>query len=161
MNACVYSLLTWTVLACSAEADPSALPVTFCRSGRNATVAVSDDGAQTLQGVVLRAYGRDWANATKGDLGTLQVRVPAVRVPTLFTLAAANSPTTILGEVVAYPPGHKAGWDAKIPLFVADGSPAWMRQWLEAVGVRYTMLETDDRKPGRHRGESAHCLWST
>lgn len=126
------------------------LPVSFGRSGGVVSVRLAGGHDRSKSSVVLEAFGQSWAGPVDAKDGRVDFDVPSVRVPTVFRMVTVESPRHVLGELVAYPPGHKLKWDRPsaqaenseriyrhrepIVIFIKD-APAWFTEWARAVGL--------------------------
>ena len=113
------------------------LPITFGRSGKTVEVELSP-ASVAFGTIVLRAYGRAWTEPSKDP----KFKVPAVRVPTVFSITPADQPGSVLGELVAYP-DRDVEWDKKITLY-ALGAPPWFNQWSAATGLPVKQIKPAD-----------------
>ena len=156
-------------LSQSADAPPDAavppatqpvrplVPITFARSGCNAVIKNPMTFNRLVKRVALSAFGRTWTEATLSfDSGPKQrfpyhyqfeTTVPAVRVPTVFSVIPTDAPPFELCQIVAYP-DQDVVWDKKIVLMAA-GPPEWewFRQWAAAIGLPVTWLPDDAKVP--------------
>ena len=136
-------------MALSAQAAPVAdeLPISFGRSGGTVWIRLAASGAEPSDEVMLEAFGRRWAGPAVPAGGIVIIDVPAVRVPTVFRVVTHQEPGTFLGELVAYPPHYtlkwetdrEATWPDQTPAIVSMGAPAWLCQWIRAVGLPLEM----------------------
>ena len=132
------TILTVTIglLSASAWAVAAAatVPITFARSGQAELVEVAvAKGKPTAESVVLAAFGRVWNKPAQVKNGVAKIKVPIVRVPTVFQIISAGEAKSVLGELVAYP-DQAVKWDKKIILYSAD-APKWFNQWAGATGL--------------------------
>ena len=122
------------------------VPITFVRSGCNAVIKNPMTFNRLVKQVALSAFGRTWTETAlsfdKGmDHYQFETTVPAVRVPTVFSVTPTDAPPFELCQIVAYP-DRDVAWDKKIVLMAA-GPPEWewFRQWASATGLPVTWLE--------------------
>jgi len=113
-------------------AEPAELPTRFSSSGKKVTLRLSDVGGGP---VVLRALGRNWTDPITPRDGTIEVELPAVRVPVAFSVVPAGKTEPALARIVVYPADHHLSWDDKVPLLFDAESPAWLKEWLTATGL--------------------------
>ncbi len=124
------------------------LPVTFARAGEKASVPQAARNAPE-QPLALEAFGRRWTPpaAVEKD-GTASITVPAVRVPTVFVAAGAESHAP-LAEVVAYPaPTARAAKEDRLLIYTRR-APQWFGQWFHAAAISgsCTELKSDEDVP--------------
>jgi hypothetical protein len=122
------------------QINPSEVPITFGRSGQN--VAVKVVGNARFSAVVLRAYGRVWSDPVQLDKEVAEIKIPPIRVPTVFSVTPPDMPNWEVGQLVAYP-DRNVEWDKKLTLYSA-GAPAWFGQWSAAAGLPVTQLAPAD-----------------
>jgi hypothetical protein len=120
------------------------VPVAFARSGRPAVIEIPLIFNRPVRQVVLRAFGRVWTEPALFN-GRFETSVPAVRVPTVFSITPPDTPDFVLGELVAYPE-KDVEWDKKIVLLAA-GAPRWFAEWSEAVGLPVTWVLDNAKIP--------------
>jgi hypothetical protein len=117
----------------------------FGRSGKTVTVEFAQARAP-MDHAALLAFGRSWTDAVatrKQGVGFVaDFKVPAVRVPTVFTVANPDQPNQWVGELVAYP-DRDVEWDKKITLY-SCGAPEWFRQWASATGLPVNQVAVAD-----------------
>ncbi len=117
----------------------------FGRCGKSISVELAPARAPTDTAALL-AFGRSWAeaatvkNASGRPIATFTV--PAVRVPTRFTIAHPKWPNHIMGYLVAYPDSD-VKWDKNVSLY-SCGAPAWFEQWAAATGLPVKQIAADD-----------------
>ena len=111
------------------------VPIILARSGSKAVVTMAPINLPSME-LDLRAYGRVWATRmarNQKDAFLVEFEVPAVRVPTVFSVTPALLQNTELAQVVAYP-DRDIAWDKKIVLYSCE-TPAWFDQWAAATGL--------------------------
>lgn len=133
-----YAILTATLLLAASVAQAEQPSITFARGGKTVSIPVPGKA----EAVRLVAFKRFWTTAAKVENSKASVKVPTVRVPTVFTVLSTGDPRISLGELVAYPTG-KVHWDKKITLYSA-GAPKWFDQWASAVGLPVKKIEVKD-----------------
>jgi len=131
-------VLPWAVAVPATLATGPQVPVTFVRSGCKAVIKNPMTFNRLVKQVALSAFGRTWTEAAlsfdKGmDHYQFETTVPAVRVPTVFSVTPTDAPPFELCQIVAYP-DRDVVWDEKIVLY-SCGAPAWFDQWATATGL--------------------------
>ena len=147
-------LIILLLLAGVVAADPATQPasqpggqqtlIVFARSGGKASVTIPPVNLPSMD-LVLRAFGRVWMERTaKNQKEGLRVEfdVPAVRVPTVFSITPAESETPEVAQLVAYP-DRDVAWDKKVTLY-STAAPAWFDQWAAASGLPVKKLAAAD-----------------
>jgi hypothetical protein len=128
----------------------------FGRSGRPVTVELAPTRAP-MDRAALLAFGRTWAEAVairkQGLVPEADFKVPAVRVPTVFTIAHPDWPNRIMGELVAYPE-RDIEWDKSVVLR-SCGAPRWFDQWAAATGLPVTRARLADLPDAASGGAGA------
>jgi hypothetical protein len=130
--------LPWAVAVPATPATGPQVPVTFVRSGCNAVIKNPMTFNRLVKQVALSAFGRTWTEAALSfDKGMnhyqFEMMVPAVRVPTVFSVTPTDAPPFELCQIVAYP-DQDVAWDEKIILYSCE-TPAWFDQWATATGL--------------------------
>jgi len=139
-------VLPWTVAAPATPPTGPQVPVAFVRSGCNAVIRNPMTFNRLVKQVALSAFGRTWTEAAlsfdKGmDHYQFETTVPAVRVPTVFSVTPTDAPPFELCQIVAYPEQGVA-WDEKIVLYSTRFStPAWFNWWAKATGLPLKTIE--------------------
>ncbi len=144
----ILAAATLTVLAGPppSSAPASAGAIIFARPDRLKGAWYRLPEGTLAKAVVLRAFGRMWTEPAPVKNARANVPLPAVRVPTLFSVTAENDRAE-LGQIVAYPPARQPPWKGR--LHVA-GAPQWFVQWADAAGLEASVLaapKLDDGLP--------------
>ncbi len=132
----------------------------FGRSGKTMSVRVWPFKGFDSNTVVLRAFGRVWtkpaAIRTVKRKASVDVALPAVRVPTLFGVTPPDNPRHV-GQIIVYPDTN-VRWDTKRSVHAA-GTPAWFDQWVLATGLQVGYPTDAGFKNGWRRSEdNRHVL---
>jgi len=138
---------------CAADAD--SVPVNFRRGGRPAALRVVAPPHTRGQ---LRAFGRTWSKAELIEQNKVSLRLPTVRVPTLFHIVESGR-NRVLGEVVAYPQETNWNWPNGRTVFVSRSAPAWFREWMRTVGLPFQVATPPDAGALRRMSPQSPELW--
>jgi hypothetical protein len=156
--------ILWAFLAAAALA-PAAGPATtsapaspglvvFARSGGPKGLLYRLPEGASPKAVVLRAFGRTWIEPAAVADGQAEIRLPAVRVPTLFAVTAEGKQEE-LGQILAYPSAPQPPWKGRVCL---AGAPSWLLQWTDAAGLDASTLapgRLDEPAPAKAADEKA------
>jgi hypothetical protein len=129
-------------------AEPAELPTRIASSGK--VLAVKLSGAVDTP-VRLRALGRNWTEPITPHDGSIEVELPPVRVPTVFSVVAAEKTEPALAQIVVYPADYHLAWDKQVLLSHDADSPAWFKEWLSATGLPATSVKLGDFPVGDAR----------
>ena len=137
-------LLLPIALATAHAVHAQDVPTRFASAGSIVAVRFANAPAGP---VVLRALGRNWTEPVTVDKETLEVTLPTARVPLRFDIVSPEAPEQPLARVVSYPNGHRLAWDEKVPLWIDADGPAWLPEWLKAVGISSTTIAPNGLVP--------------
>jgi hypothetical protein len=137
-------------------AEPDELPTRFAVPGMKLSVRLREAGDGP---VVLRALGRNWTEPVTPKDGTVQIELPAVRVPIAFSVVADGKAGPVLARVVVYPADYRLKWDEKITLSIESEAPVWLKEWLAATNLPAKTVKPRDEPAAAERGAGGTGLF--